>query len=74
MSDRNTHGTGCTYSAAIAAWLARGLGVVDAVRRSRAFLIEAIRSAPGLGGGHGPVNHWAVLPEDAPPADPSPSR
>ncbi|MBP7125279.1 bifunctional hydroxymethylpyrimidine kinase/phosphomethylpyrimidine kinase [Myxococcota bacterium] len=74
MSDRNTHGTGCTYSAAIAAWLARGLGVVDAVRRSRAFLIEAIRSAPGLGGGHGPVNHWAALPEDDQPADPSPSR
>lgn len=64
FSDRNTHGTGCTYSAAITAWLARGCDVVGAVRRSRAFLVEAIRSGPGLGGGHGPVNHWAVLPDD----------
>jgi hydroxymethylpyrimidine/phosphomethylpyrimidine kinase len=55
----HTHGTGCTYSAAITAFLARGLLVPDAVNRAKAFISEAIRSNPGLGGGSGPVNHWA---------------
>ena len=55
---RHTHGTGCTYSAAITAWLARGLELEDAVGQAKRFITEAIRSAPGLGTGSGPVNHW----------------
>ncbi|HWF07704.1 MAG TPA: bifunctional hydroxymethylpyrimidine kinase/phosphomethylpyrimidine kinase [Bryobacteraceae bacterium] len=56
---RHTHGTGCTYSAAITAFLARGFALVDAVARARRFIDNAIRTAPGLGAGSGPVNHWA---------------
>lgn len=55
----HTHGTGCTYSAAITAQLARGLGIVDAVREAKTFLSRAIATNPGLGGGSGPVNHFA---------------
>lgn len=58
--DRNTHGTGCTFSAAAAAGLALGLDVLPALRRAKAYITEAIRTAPGLGRGHGPVNHWAA--------------
>lgn len=59
IETRHTHGTGCTYSAAITAWVARGLPMVEAVRRGRRFIDEAIRTNPGLGAGSGPVNHWA---------------
>jgi hydroxymethylpyrimidine/phosphomethylpyrimidine kinase len=55
----HTHGTGCTYSAAITAWLARGFPMVEAVTRAKRFIDEAIRTNPGLGAGSGPVNHWA---------------
>jgi hydroxymethylpyrimidine/phosphomethylpyrimidine kinase len=55
----HTHGTGCTYSAAITALLARGETPIDAVRQAKDFVSRAIASAPGLGHGHGPVNHWA---------------
>ncbi len=55
----HTHGTGCTYSAAITALLARGETLVDAVRQAKDFISCAIASAPGLGHGRGPVNHWA---------------
>ena len=57
----NTHGTGCTFSAAIAAQLALGADVVEAVRRAKAYLAEAIRRAWPLGGGHGPVAHDWLL-------------
>lgn len=60
--DRNTHGTGCTFSAAIAAGLALGQDPLAAVARAKAYITNAIRTAPGLGAGHGPVNHWA--PDD----------
>lgn len=59
IETRHTHGTGCTYSAAIAAGLAHGLGLRDAVGRAKRFVHEAIRTAPGLGSGCGPVNHHA---------------
>lgn len=55
----HTHGTGCTYSAAIAARLALGCGIVEAVAGAKAFITEAIRTNPGLGQGNGPVNHHA---------------
>jgi hydroxymethylpyrimidine/phosphomethylpyrimidine kinase len=60
---RHTHGTGCTYSAAIAAALARGFGLVAAIRLAKTFITEAIRTNPGLGGGSGPVNHHATTPD-----------
>lgn len=53
----HTHGTGCTMASAIAAGLAAGMTLVDSVARARAYVFEAIRSAPGLGRGHGPLNH-----------------
>ncbi len=53
----HTHGTGCSLASAIAAGLAQGLGLRDAVVRARAYLHEAIRTAPGFGKGHGPINH-----------------
>ena len=60
----NTHGTGCTLSAAIAAGLARGLNVVDAVGEAKHFVTEAIRYSTPLGHGHGPVMHdWALVRE-----------
>lgn len=60
LNTRNTHGTGCNLSSAIAAELAKGAGVEDAVRRAQAWLHGAIRAADGLGigGGHGPVHHF----------------
>lgn len=54
---RHTHGTGCTLASAIACGLAQGLDLRAAVLRARAYVWEAIRTAPGLGGGHGPLNH-----------------
>ncbi|SMF32607.1 hydroxymethylpyrimidine/phosphomethylpyrimidine kinase [Tistlia consotensis] len=54
---RGSHGTGCTLASAVACGLAQGLGLRDAVLRARAYLREAIRTAPGLGRGNGPVNH-----------------
>ncbi|WP_172199387.1 bifunctional hydroxymethylpyrimidine kinase/phosphomethylpyrimidine kinase [Saccharibacillus qingshengii] len=58
---RHTHGTGCTFSAAIAARLAAGAEPREAVRTAREFIQAAIEDAPalGLGGGHGPTDHGA---------------
>lgn len=53
----HTHGTGCTLASSIACGLGQGLGLVDAVKRARAYVHEAIRTAPGYGHGHGPLNH-----------------
>jgi len=55
----HTHGTGCTYSAAITALLALGAPLPEAVSRAKAYISEAIRTNPGLGSGCGPVNHHA---------------
>lgn len=61
VATRHTHGTGCTFSAAIAAGLARGLPPLEAVREARVYLQGAIEHAEPLGGGHGPVNHlWRL--------------
>ncbi|NQW12244.1 MAG: bifunctional hydroxymethylpyrimidine kinase/phosphomethylpyrimidine kinase [Alphaproteobacteria bacterium] len=53
----HTHGTGCTLASAIACGLSQGMALADAVRRARGYVATAIRTAPGLGGGHGPLNH-----------------
>lgn len=58
----HTHGTGCTFSAAIAAQLARGCTLDDAIRHAKRWMIEALRGAPGIGHGIGPVDHFAPLP------------
>jgi hydroxymethylpyrimidine/phosphomethylpyrimidine kinase len=57
LATRHTHGTGCTFSAATAAGLAQGLGLLAAVQQAKRFITDAIRTAPGLGAGHGPTNH-----------------
>ena len=57
IETRNTHGTGCTMASAIATGLAQGMSLLESVRRARRYLQEAIRTAPGFGAGHGPVNH-----------------
>jgi len=57
IATRHTHGTGCTLASAIAAGLAQGLAIEDSVDRARAYVQRAIASAPGLGRGHGPLNH-----------------
>ncbi len=61
VATRHTHGTGCTYSAAITAGLAQSLSLEGAVARAKRFVQAAIESAPGLGGGNGPVNHFANI-------------
>lgn len=59
LQTSSTHGTGCTLSAAIAARLALGDTLSHAVDTALAFVHRAIETAPGVGGGHGPLNHWA---------------
>jgi len=58
ISTRHTHGTGCTFSAAITAFMAQGMPVDAAVASAKHYTTEAIRHAPGLGSGHGPVGHF----------------
>ena len=53
----NTHGTGCTFSAAITAQLALGRGIQAAIPLAQAYVAKAMRNAPGLGHGHGPMGH-----------------
>ena len=57
IDSRNTHGTGCTLASGIAASLAQGMTLRQAVLRARDYVRAAIASAPGFGAGHGPLNH-----------------
>jgi len=59
IATKHTHGTGCTYSAAIAAELAKGSALREAIGNAKKFITDAIRTAPGLGSGTGPLNHHA---------------
>lgn len=64
LATRNTHGTGCTLSAAIATGLAQGLSAAEAVRSAKDFITAAIRFSLPLGHGHGPTNPMAGLTRD----------
>ena len=57
LKTTSTHGTGCTLASAIATGLAQSLDLSTAVARARTYVFEAIQTAPGLGQGHGPLNH-----------------
>jgi hydroxymethylpyrimidine/phosphomethylpyrimidine kinase len=63
VDTRNTHGTGCTLSSAIAAGLAKGLDLMQAVRDAKDYVTAAIAAADRLniGSGHGPVHHFHAL-------------
>ena len=65
IETKNTHGTGCTLSAAICAYLAKGAGIEDAVREAKGFLTEAIKSSFEIGRGRGPLNHmWKIQADE----------
>ena len=64
FATKNTHGTGCTFAAAIAAGLAAGLPVFEAVLGAKEFINTAIAFALDIGGGHGPTHHLASLYRD----------
>lgn len=70
IDTRSTHGTGCTLASAIATGLGQGMEIVPAIERARLFVRLALRDAPGLGHGHGPMGHQSVR-EDAMVAVPS---
>lgn len=61
IDTKNTHGTGCTFSSALTAWLARGVEFTMAVERAKQFITAAIAGGISLGHGHGPTNHWALM-------------
>jgi hydroxymethylpyrimidine/phosphomethylpyrimidine kinase len=61
IETKSTHGTGCTLASAIACGVALGFTLRDAVQRAEDYVVEAIRTAPGLGKGHGPLNHGHVI-------------
>ncbi len=63
IDTRHTHGTGCTLASAISALIAQGLDLTAAVATARDYVHEAIRTAPGFGKGHGPLNFLAALDE-----------
>ncbi len=58
IATTSTHGTGCTFASAVAAGLARGTPVRDAVSQAKAYVTAAIRNAFPMGNGHGPLNHF----------------
>ncbi|MHB1500165.1 MAG: bifunctional hydroxymethylpyrimidine kinase/phosphomethylpyrimidine kinase [Candidatus Dormibacteria bacterium] len=62
IDSRHTHGTGCTFSAAITARLALGDSLEVAVRTAKDYVTVAIRQAPGIGSGHGPLEHFPQAP------------
>jgi len=59
IATKNTHGTGCTFSAALTAFLGRGLSIEDAIEEAKKFIQLAITHDLSIGNGHGPTNHFA---------------
>ncbi len=67
IGTKTTHGTGCTYSAALATWLGHGLPLEEAVQRAKTYTTEAIRHGLAIGHGHGPTDHFWFLREGGNP-------
>jgi hydroxymethylpyrimidine/phosphomethylpyrimidine kinase len=66
IPSRSTHGTGCTLASAIATGLAAERPLLDAIRHARGYVRRAIELSPGLGGGHGPLNHaWPLVTQSS---------
>ena len=64
ISTKNTHGTGCTFAAAIATFLAHGVDELEAVRLAKVYIEAALRASYAVGEGHSPVNHFVPLPQE----------
>ncbi len=73
IRSKHTHGTGCTLASAVAACMALGAPLEEAVNAARDFVFEGIRTAPGLGEGNGPLNHGLAL-GDTEPDEPGPDN
>lgn len=63
IDTQNTHGTGCTFSAAITAFLALGFPTLESIRLAKSYIQNALEQSYAIGEGHSPVNHFAPLPE-----------
>jgi hydroxymethylpyrimidine kinase/phosphomethylpyrimidine kinase len=61
IQTKNTHGTGCTFSSAIATYLAKGYNAIDAIAKAKEFITKAITFSLPLGKGHGPTNHLVAI-------------
>lgn len=64
ISTTNTHGTGCTFAAAIAAFLAHGVDDLEAIRLAKVYIEATLRGSYAVGEGHSPVNHLVALPAE----------
>lgn len=64
VDTKNTHGTGCTFSAAITAFLAHGIDTLEAIRLAKLYIQNALQQSVSIGEGHSPVAHFAPLPDD----------
>jgi hydroxymethylpyrimidine/phosphomethylpyrimidine kinase len=64
IQTKNTHGTGCTFSSAIAAGLAQGYDPLSAIKKAKNYITEAIENNPEIGNGHGPTNHLTGVSSD----------
>lgn len=64
IDTKNTHGTGCTYAAAITSYLSQGYSLYKAVEKAKYFVTQAIKYSFDLGQGSGPTNHWAIRKDD----------
>ena len=64
IDTKNTHGTGCTYSAAITAFLALGVPPLEAIERAKIWLTDAIRASYSIGDGQSPVDHFHAFSRD----------
>ncbi|WP_194841470.1 bifunctional hydroxymethylpyrimidine kinase/phosphomethylpyrimidine kinase, partial [Sporosarcina obsidiansis] len=56
---KDTHGTGCTFAAALTGFIAKGCSISDSVAEAKQFIQAAIEDGLRIGSGHGPTNHWA---------------
>lgn len=64
IQTKNTHGTGCTFSAAITAFLAMGIDQLESIQLAKRYIENALRHSYAIGEGHSPVNHFAPLPAE----------